>query len=132
MPASRRITAALLQGLAFGLLLSAPVATLGVSPALAADPAEVHLFRVVTMREDVVVGLTLVELTALGSGPEVERLARRIASEGQLTAWRYIAGRGPDGLLRLAARNRVAVLRQDALIIEPYAAALPVLAPPAE
>ena len=33
---------------------------------------------------------------------------------------------------RLATRDRVALLRQEALVVEPYAAALPVAPPPAQ
>ena len=57
-------------------------------------------------------------------------LARWIGSAGQLSAWRYLVGRAPDGSNRLAPRHRIVVLQQDALMVEPYAAALPVLAPP--
>ena len=36
----------------------------------------------------------------------------------------------PDGSTRYAAAGKVAILRNDTLRIEPYAAALPVAAPP--
>jgi len=91
----------------------------------------VRLFRFVTMRADVVLGLTPGELSALGSGSELDRIARRIAEEGELTAWRYVEGRGPDGSARLATSERIAVLRRDALLVERYVAALPVMPPPA-
>jgi len=130
--APRRSATTLLHGLALALLVTAPVASLSSRPALAADPVDIRLFRVVTMREDVVLGVTPAELAALGPGTDVERLARRIAAEGQFTAWRYVVGRAPDGSTRLAARNRVAVLKQDALMVEPYVPALPVAPPPSE
>ena len=128
MSARRRSASAILQGLVLAALLTPPAPVL--AQATAVEP--VRLFRVVTMRGDVVIGLTPGQLDALGQGPEVERLARRIAQEGQLTAWRYVVTRAADGSTRLATRDRVAVLRQDALMVEPYAAALPVAAPPAE
>ena len=128
MSPTRRTAHALLQGLALALVLAPQAAA---QPAAAAGPP-VKLYRLVTMKGDVVLGLTERELAALGTGPEVERIARRIAQDGQITAWRYQPLRGPDGALRLATRDRVAVLRQDALMVEPYAAALPVAPPPAE
>jgi hypothetical protein len=131
MSRPRRIAVQLLQGLAAGLLVTAPAASLAPVSALAAE-TEIRLFRVVTMREDLVLGLTPAELAGLGPGPEVERVARRIATEGQLTAWRYVVGRAPDGSTRLATRHRIAVLKQDALMVEPYVPALPVVPPPAE
>jgi len=129
MTASR--AAGLFQGLAFGLLLT-PATTQPEARPMVVTGRGVRLFRVVTMREDVLLGLTPEDLASLGTGPEVERLARRIATEGQVTAWRYVAGRASDGSMRLVARHRVAVLRQDALMVEPYAAALQVLPPPIE
>ena len=127
MTASRAV--GLLEGLAVGLLMTTAASRIQARVAMPAE-AGVRLFRIVTMREDVLLGLTVAEMAALGTGPEVERVARRIASEGQVTGWRYVAGRGPDGGAQLAARHRIAVLRQDALMVEPYAAVLPVAEPP--
>jgi hypothetical protein len=115
------------------LLVTAPL--LGAAPLRPAEAqstpaAQVRLFRIMTMREDLVVGLMPADIAALGAGPEVDVLARHIAAAGQLTGWRYVVGRAPDGGTRLATRDRVAVLRQNALIVEPYRAALPVLPPP--
>ncbi len=122
---SRRNAPALLSGLAM-LALSTPA----LAEATAIE-SPVRLFRLVTMRGDVTLGLTPAELAALGAGPEVERIARRIAQEGQITAWRYEVMRAPQGGTLFGTRSRVAVLRQDALMVEPYAAALPVAPPPA-
>jgi hypothetical protein len=114
-------------------MLQALALSFMVQPAVQAQSVErVRLYRVVTMRGDVLLGLTEREMGGLGSGPEVERIARRIAEEGQVTAWRYGVTRGPDGSTRFSTRERVAVLRQDALMVEPYAPAFPVAPPPAE
>jgi hypothetical protein len=51
-------------------------------------------------------------------------------AEGQITAWRYVVARAPDGTTRFAATGRIAVLRQDTTRIEPYSSALPVAPPP--
>lgn len=110
----------------------AAAAALAVPLAARAQPAApVRLFRVVTTRGDVTMGFTPAELAALGTGSEVERLARALASNGQITGWRYAVTRAADGSTQFAARDRVAVMKQEGVTIEPYAAALPVAAPPA-
>ncbi|HYZ31721.1 MAG TPA: hypothetical protein VE684_05490 [Crenalkalicoccus sp.] len=111
------------------LLAAAPLITAG--PARAQVPS-IRLFRVVGPRDEVVIGMTEAELARLGEGPEVARLARALVAQGQLTAWQYAVGRAPDGGTRYAATHRIAVLRNDALRIEPLAAVLPVAPPPAE
>lgn len=87
------------------------------------------LFRVVTMQLDLVIGLTEDDLSAMGTGQAVDRVARHIATTGQVSAWRYAALRGPEGDSRWVAGDRVAILRQDALLIEPLATPLPILPP---
>jgi hypothetical protein len=94
--------------------------------------APVRMFKAVMARGETTFGMTEAALARLGAGPEVERIARRLVAEGQITVWEYAVGRAPDGSTRWAPMRQVAILRNDALRIEPYAPALPVLAPPAE
>ncbi|HEV7267646.1 MAG TPA: hypothetical protein VGN83_22490 [Falsiroseomonas sp.] len=121
MPIARRSALSLLPALA--VPFARPAAAQGESP--------VRLFRLVMQRGEVIIGLTPREMESLGSEPEVERIARRIAAEGQITAWRYTVSRAPDGGTRLATRDKVSVLRQEALMVEPYRPTLPVAPPPA-
>ncbi len=102
------------------------------SEPVAAQPAPVTLFRIITLRDAIIIGLTPAELDALGGGLEIERIARRLASEGHLMAWRYSITRGPDGATQFGTSGRTAVLRHDSLRVEPYIPALPVATPPAE
>ncbi len=95
-----------------------------------AQAVAVRLYRVVTIRGDLLLGLTEPELAALGPGPEAERLARHIVDSGGVVAWRYDSIRSAEGGVRLVAQDRVAVLRQDALLVEAYDTALPVAPPP--
>ena len=110
------------------LVLAIPL--MGLALPVAAQAPAVLLFRVVSSRDEVIIGLTPTDLAAFGSGPDVERIARRLVAEGQIGAWRYVVGRAPDGSTRHAAAGRVAILRQDTYRIEPYAPALPVAPPP--
>ena len=108
------------------------IAGLLLPAAAGAQEAAVSLFRLIGPRDEVIIGLTPAELQRLGSGPAVERIARALVAEGQITAWHYGVGRAADGSTRFATSRRVAVLRSDTLRVEPYAAALPVAAPPAD
>ena len=112
--------------LAFAL---APIAFSAI--AHAQTPPAVQLFQVTGVRDDIIIGLTPAELAALGSGPEAERIAKRLVEAGQIGAWRYNVGRAPDGSTRLNPTGRIAILRNEALRIQAYRAALPVAPPPA-
>lgn len=91
-----------------------------------------QLFRVVGVKCDVTIGITAAEFDAMGSAPGVERLARKLVADGQITAWQYVVGRGPDGSTRYVPTRRIAILRNEAARLEPYASALPVSPPPAQ
>jgi hypothetical protein len=112
--------------------LAALAVLLASATAARAQQASVKLFRVVGPRDEVFIGFIPAALAAMGSGPEVERIARKLAADGQITAWKYAVGRAPDGSTRFATARRIAVMRNDTLRIEPYAPALPVAPPPAE
>jgi hypothetical protein len=114
------------------LRMSTAATLLILAPAAHGQAAGVRLFRVTTTRGEVTMGFTPADLARLGEGNEVERLARALAREGQITGWHYAVTRAPDGSTRFAARDRVAVMRQDGVSIQPYEAALPVAPPPAE
>jgi hypothetical protein len=103
---------------------------LALAGTAAAQAPAVQLFRVISQRDTITIGLTAAELAALGSGPEAERIGRALAAQGQFGAWRYVVGRAPDGSTRYAPAGRVSILRQETYRIEPYAPALPVAPPP--
>jgi hypothetical protein len=54
------------------------------TPAFARDP-EPALFRVIAPLDEVTIGLTYAELGGMGSGPKVERTARKLLANGQFT-----------------------------------------------
>ncbi len=95
-------------------------------PALAQQP--ILLFKVISPRDEVMIGLTAADQQSIGL--DVGALAKRLVADGQITVWKYVVGRGPNGDLRHVAQAKIAVLRSDTLRIEPYAPALPVAPPP--
>lgn len=109
-----------------GSLAAAPL-----MPAFAgAQAAPIRLFRVVTTRGEVTLGFTQADLAGLGEGDAVERIARALARDGQVSGWHYTVTRAADGSTHFATRDKVAVMRQDGVMVEAYTPALPVLPPP--
>jgi hypothetical protein len=78
------------------------------------------LFKIITDKDDIVVGLSEAELKGMGSGPALDHLARHLAQEGQMTVWQYAVQRGSDGSLVQAPLKRVAIFKTSTLRIEPF------------
>ena len=108
---------------AFAMLVPAALALRSVR-AQSSAPG-VQLFKVVSSRDEVIVGADAAMLGA-GSGPAVERLATQLAAKGQLTLWQYASSKDASGALVQAPLRQVVVFRNDALRIEPYATPLPI------
>lgn len=102
-------------------------AGLAATPAAASEPG-VTLFKVVTVRDDIVIGLTAEELSRLG-GRDAGSVAKAIAQGGEMTAWQYHVRKAPNGDLQQAPMRRVGILAAGSLRVEPYATPLPVIAP---
>lgn len=99
-------------------------------PALASAVEPVALFQVVGPRGNVLIGVTAQELESWGRGEAVTVIAERLIAAGTITVWQYAVGRARDGSLAMQPRARIALLRNDAVRIEPYAPAHPVVPPP--
>lgn len=80
---------------------------------------DITLFKVITVKDEIVVGLSSSELAALG-GTDVDALSRAIARQGSITLWQYAVRKGSDGSLEQAPFQRVGVLGHATLRIEPY------------
>jgi uncharacterized membrane protein len=101
----RALIAGILGGLG-ALALRRPASGQSAAPA-------VLLFRVVSPRDAVTIGVTAEELASWGSGEGVSVLAARLAAAGHLTVWAYAVGRAEDGTLAMLPRGRVVLVRDD-------------------
>jgi hypothetical protein len=86
---------------------------------LAAAPASAEtLFKIVTVKDDIVVGLNDAELKELGG--DAGGIAKAIAAKGALTLWQYAVTQNKDGEREVAPRAKVGVLANASLRVEPY------------
>ena len=89
----------------------------------------VSLFKVITVKDEVLIGLNGDEIKALG-GPEKAAagvIASALAGRKELTVWQYSVRHGANGDLQLAPLHPVGLLAHDSLRVEPYASPLAVL-----
>ena len=90
--------------------------------------APVLLFKVVSPRDDVVVGIEAVQLGA-GATPAVQRLAAMLAEKGQLTLWQYASQKDASGALVQAPLRQIVVFKNELLRLEPYSTPLAIKPP---
>jgi hypothetical protein len=102
---------------------------LGLPPAFAQDAAAIKLFKMITAKDEVVIGVADQELRSLGPRPDIDNLAERLVSAGQISAWQYAVKKAADGSLVQAPLKRIAVFRNDTLRLEPYATPLQIIPP---
>jgi hypothetical protein len=113
------------------LYTCAAMLALGTAAGRAADPetSKMKLFKIVTQRDETVIGLKAEELRTFGPSGDLENLAQRIGTVGQMVVWQYAAKKGSDGQLQQAPAQRIAVFASGISRIEPYTTPLPVVAP---
>ncbi len=109
-------------------------ATLGLligtaTQALAQAQAQVSLFKVVTVKDEVIIGLNAQEIQALG-GPEkaaAGAIASALAGRHELTVWQYAVRHGANGDLEVAPLHPIGLLAHDSLRVVPYSSPLAIL-----
>jgi hypothetical protein len=104
--------------------LLAAVSLLIVTPAFAQSPTS--LFKVISVKDEIVIGLSAAELTELG-GSDAGAVAKALASKGTLNVWQYAVRKAANGDLEQAPRMKVGLIGHDSLRVEPYASPLKVL-----
>lgn len=83
------------------------------------------LFKIITVNDEIVVGLSDAKLKEFGG--DAGSIAKAIAAKGSLTLWQYAIGQ-KDGERFVAPRGKVAVLAASSLRVEPYKQPFKVLA----
>ncbi len=102
----------------------AAVAVIAVAgPVIAAEQPQ-KLFSIVTVKDQIVVGLTRDD-GAMAT--DVGEIGKALRSRGSMSFWRYAVRKGKDGELEHAPLAKISVLANDSLRIEPYATPLRVI-----
>ncbi|VIO80005.1 hypothetical protein CI41S_69640 [Bradyrhizobium ivorense] len=111
----------LLFGLGLASLIMESVVSL---PAFAAD--KVSLFKVITSKDEIVIGLTDAELAQV-EGQNAGGVAKMLVAKGSLSVWQYAVHKSAAGDLEQAPLHKVGLIASDSLRVEPYATTLKVL-----
>jgi len=83
------------------------------------DKATTTLFKIITVKDEVVIGLNAEELDRLG-GRDAGTVARALVAKGEMTVWQYGVRRGPNGELQQAPTQKIGLLANSSLRVEPY------------
>ena len=111
----------LLLGLGFaGLIMESVV----IQPALAAD--KVSLFKVITQKDEIVIGMSDDELAQV-DGRNAGGIAKMLVAKGSMSVWQYAVHKSASGDLEQAPLHKIGILATDSLRVEPYATPLKVL-----
>ncbi|MFO1135958.1 MAG: hypothetical protein U1E30_12305 [Rhodoblastus sp.] len=122
------MTIAFTRAQALRMFSLAALAAAAGAKATGAKAAEgVKLFKIVTARDEIVVGVTDKDLA--GEGSDLARLTARMRAAGQLEVWRYAVRKAANGDLEQAPSTRVMLIFSDTLRIEPYSSPLKALPP---
>jgi hypothetical protein len=84
------------------------------------------LFKVITVKDEIVIGLNATELGEIG-GQDAGAVAKALAAKGELTVWQYAVRHAPNGELEQAPLRKIGLLANSSLRVEPYASPLKVM-----
>ena len=99
--------------------------TMATSPVSAQDAATI-LFKVITVKDEIVIGLSAAELDQLG-GRDAGAIARALTSKGTLNVWQYAVKKASNGDLEQAPLRKIGIIANESLRVEPFSTPLKVL-----
>jgi hypothetical protein len=102
-------------------LVKSGVLALTVAPSQGAFAQEtkIELFKVITVKDEIVIGLSPDELKGLG-GTDASAVAHALAQKGDMAVWQYNVHRGPNGELQQAPTAKIGLIANSSLRVEPY------------
>jgi hypothetical protein len=95
-----------------------------IQPASAAD--KVSLFKVITSKDEIVIGLSGDELAQI-EGQNAGGIAKMLVGKGSMSVWQYAVRKADTGDLEQAPLRKIGLIANESLRVEPYASPLKVL-----
>jgi hypothetical protein len=90
------------------------------------DAPAISLFKVITVKDEIVIGLSGAELAEIG-GQDAGAVALALAAKSTLSVWQYAVQKAANGDLEQAPLRKVGLMAHDSLRIEPFKSPLKVL-----
>ena len=106
-----------------GLALACLMGGMMVQPALAGD--QIWLFKVITAKDEIVIGIPHDEYKAMGAN--AGGVAAALVAKGSLSVWQYAVRKAPTGDLEQAPLRQIGLISNESLRIEPYPTPLKVV-----
>ena len=104
---------------------------MGTQTGWSAENMQTLLFKVITDKDEITIGLNEAELKVLGGviggGDNAGVVARALGGTGQITVWQYSVRHGKDGQLEQAPLRQIGLIAGTARRVEPYKSPLPVV-----
>ena len=101
------------------VLLLASASILVPTQAARAQEAKIDLFKVVTTKDEIIIGLSTDELRAIG-GSDASAVAHALAQKGDMAVWQYNVHRGANGEFQQAPTAKIGLIANSSLRVEPY------------
>jgi len=98
---------------------SLAVVVLACAQGASAQEPKTDLFKVVTTKDEIIIGLSADELKALG-GSDASAVAHALAQKGDMAVWQYNVHRGANGELQQGTTAKIGLIANSSLRIEPY------------
>ena len=114
-----------LSAITMALTMADPLAAQSGSSSNKTEPAT-SLFKVITVKDEIVIGLSPAELDQLGAR-DAGAIARTLVAKGTLVVWQYSVHKASNGDLEQVPLKKIGLIAHDLLRVEPYSTPLKIL-----
>jgi len=92
---------------------------LSVAQGAWAQEKKISLFKIITAKDEIIIGLSADELKAIG-GTDAGAVAHALAQKGDMAVWQYNVHRGPNGEMQQTPTAKIGLIANSSLRVEPY------------